>query len=67
MAERTQVTIIGAGPAGLLLGALLQRHGIDTVILEARSREHCEARIRAGVLEQGTRETLCEAGVGERM
>ncbi len=63
----TQVAIVGAGPAGLLLGRLLDRHGIDNVIVEARSREYCEARIRAGVLEQGTRELLIEAGVGERM
>jgi p-hydroxybenzoate 3-monooxygenase len=65
--ERTQVAIIGAGPAGLLLGQLLHRHGIDAVILEARSREYVEARIRAGVLEQGTMEALREAGVSERM
>ncbi|MEA2147039.1 MAG: p-hydroxybenzoate 3-monooxygenase [Solirubrobacteraceae bacterium] len=65
--ERTQVAIVGAGPAGLLLGQLLQRHGVDSVILEARSREYCEARIRAGVIEQGSRQTLIEAGVGERM
>jgi p-hydroxybenzoate 3-monooxygenase len=64
---RTQVAIIGAGPAGLLLGHLLHRHGVETVILEARSREYCEARIRAGVLEQGTRDVLREAGLGERM
>ena len=50
-AERTQVAIIGAGPAGLLLGHLLHRHGIDSVIVEARSRDYCEARVRAGVLE----------------
>ncbi len=67
MSERTQVAIVGAGPAGLLLGALLHRHGIETVVLEARSREYVEARIRAGVLEQGTTEVLREAGVGERM
>jgi p-hydroxybenzoate 3-monooxygenase len=67
MAERTQVAIIGAGPAGLLLGQLLHREGIDAVILEARSRAYVEARIRAGVLEQGTMEVLREAGVGERM
>ena len=63
--DRTQVAIIGAGPAGLLLGHLLHRHGIESVILEARAREYCEARIRAGVLEQGTREVLIEAGVGD--
>lgn len=65
--QRTQVAIIGAGPAGLLLGHLLDRHGIDNVILEARSRDYCEARIRAGVLEQATRELLTEVGLGERM
>ncbi|ASL74410.1 4-hydroxybenzoate 3-monooxygenase [Ralstonia nicotianae] len=64
---RTQVAIIGAGPAGLLLGQLLQRSGIDAVILETRSRQYVEERIRAGVLEQGTVDTLNEAGVGERM
>ena len=58
---------MGAGPAGLLLGHLLHRHGVDAVIVEARSREYVEARIRAGVLEQGSTEVLREAGVGERM
>ena len=67
MEEATQVAIIGAGPAGLLLGRLLELQGIDNVILESRSREYCEARIRAGVLEPGTRQTLIDAGVGERM
>ncbi len=66
-AQRTQVAIIGAGPAGLLLGQLLHRQGIEAVILEARSRSYVEARIRAGVLEQGTIDVLREAGVGERM
>jgi p-hydroxybenzoate 3-monooxygenase len=65
--DSTQVAIVGAGPAGLLLAQLLHRDGIESVVLEARSREYCEARIRAGVLEQGTREVLLEAGVGERM
>ena len=65
--ERTQVAIIGAGPAGLLLGRLLQRAGVETVILEARSRSYVEARIRAGVLEQGTVDVLHEAGVAERL
>ncbi len=65
--ERTQVAIIGAGPAGLLLGRLLSRAGIDAVILEARSREYVEARIRAGVLEQGTVDVLHAAGVGDRL
>jgi p-hydroxybenzoate 3-monooxygenase len=66
-AERTQVAIIGAGPAGLLLGRLLARAGIDAVILEARSREYVEARIRAGVLEQGTVDVLHTAGVADRL
>jgi p-hydroxybenzoate 3-monooxygenase len=67
MSERTQVAIVGAGPAGLLLGQLLHRHGVEAVILEARSQSYVEARIRAGVLEQGTIDVLREAGVGERM
>jgi p-hydroxybenzoate 3-monooxygenase len=66
-AERTQVAIIGAGPAGLLLGRLLSRAGIEAVILEARSREYVEARIRAGVLEQGTVDVLHAAGVADRL
>src|SRR5256714_4098285 len=64
---RTQVGIVGAGPAGLMLGQLLHRQGIETVMLEARSREYVERRIRAGVLEQGTVDLMIEAGVGERM
>jgi len=64
---RTQVGIVGAGPAGLTLGRLLERAGIENVILESRSRDHVEHRIRAGVLEQGTADLLVEAGVGERM
>jgi p-hydroxybenzoate 3-monooxygenase len=64
---RTQVGIVGAGPAGLTLGRLLEREGIESVILEDRSREYVEARIRAGVLEQGIADLLREAGVGERM
>ncbi len=58
---------MGAGPAGLLLGRLLDLHGIEAVVIEARSRSYVEARIRAGVLEQGSTEVLREAGVGERM
>src|ERR1700721_3143109 len=65
--ERTQVAIVGAGPAGLLLGHLLHLAGIETVILERQSRAYVEARIRAGVLEQGTVDMLDEAGVGARM
>src|SRR6185295_9328345 len=65
--ERTQVGIVGAGPAGLVLGRLLEREGIESVILEARSRDYVEHRIRAGVLEHDTAELLSELGVGERM
>ena len=64
---RTQVAIIGAGPAGLLLGQLLHRAGIDTVVIERKSRDYVLARIRAGVLEQGTADLLDAAGVGARM
>ena len=64
---RTQVGIVGAGPAGLLLAQLLHVQGIDSVILERRSREYVEGRIRAGVLEQGTVDLLDAAEVGERM
>ena len=64
---RTQVAIIGSGPAGLLLGQLLHRSGIDAVLLERHSSEHVLGRIRAGVLEQVTVDLLDEAGVGERM
>ena len=64
---RTQVAIVGAGPAGLTLGHLLHLEGIDTVILENRSRDYVEARIRAGVLEQGTVDFLTEIGAGERL
>ena len=64
---RTQVGIIGAGPAGLLLSHLLHLRGIESVVLEARSREQIESTIRAGVLEQGTMDLLNEAGLGARM
>ena len=66
-AARTQVAIIGAGPAGLMLGRLLHLRGIDSVILENRSREHVIERVRAGVLEQGTVDLMTDAGVGERL
>lgn len=62
--KRTQVAIIGAGPSGLLLGALLSRAGIDNVILERQSADYVLSRIRAGILEQVTVELLREAGVG---
>jgi p-hydroxybenzoate 3-monooxygenase len=64
---RTQVGIVGAGPAGLVLGRLLERAGIDSVILERRSRSYVESRVRAGVLEHGTADLLDELGVGARM
>jgi p-hydroxybenzoate 3-monooxygenase len=64
---RTQVAIIGAGPAGLLLSHLLQLRGISSVVLEARSREYVEHRVRAGVLEQGTVDTLVVSGAGQRL
>ena len=64
---KTEVGIIGAGPAGLMLARILQQHGIDTIILERRSRDHVLGRIRAGVLEQGTVDTLKAYGVGERL
>ncbi|MEU8146354.1 4-hydroxybenzoate 3-monooxygenase [Nonomuraea sp. NPDC048901] len=64
---RTQVGIIGAGPAGLLLSHLLHLRGISSVVLEKRGRAYVERRVRAGVLEQGTVDTLVEAGVGARL
>ena len=63
----TQVGIVGAGPAGLLLSHLLHLQGIDSVVLELRSRMDIESTIRAGVLEQGTVNLLAEVGLGERM
>ncbi|HTN49626.1 MAG TPA: 4-hydroxybenzoate 3-monooxygenase [Burkholderiaceae bacterium] len=65
--QRTQVAIVGAGPAGLLLGQLLHKAGIDNVIVERQSGEYVLGRIRAGILEQVTIDLLDEAGVGERM
>jgi p-hydroxybenzoate 3-monooxygenase len=64
---RTQVIIVGSGPAGLLLGALLAKAGIEAVILERQSRDYVLGRIRAGVLEQGTVELLRRVGVGGRL
>jgi p-hydroxybenzoate 3-monooxygenase len=64
---RTQVGIVGAGPAGLLLSHLLHLEGVSSVVLELRSREYVEQRVRAGVLEQGTVELLEAAGVAGRL
>jgi p-hydroxybenzoate 3-monooxygenase len=65
--SRTQVGIVGAGPAGLVLSHLLQREGIESVVLEDRSREYVEKRVRAGVLEQGTVDLLTELGLADRL
>jgi p-hydroxybenzoate 3-monooxygenase len=64
---RTQVGIVGAGPAGLVLAQLLHLRGIESVVIESRSREYVQQRVRAGVLEQGTVDLLVEMGVGERL
>ena len=64
---RTQVAIVGAGPAGLMLGHLLHLRGIDSIIIENRSRDYVIERVRAGVLEQGTVDLMREAGVGARL
>ncbi len=63
----TQVGIVGGGPAGLMLSHLLHLNGIDSIVLEAKSRAHCEERVRAGVLEETSVELLRSAGVGERL
>jgi p-hydroxybenzoate 3-monooxygenase len=65
--ERTQVGIVGAGPAGLLLSHLLALRGVDSVVVEDRSREHVQGRQRAGILEHGTVELLRAAGLGHRL
>jgi p-hydroxybenzoate 3-monooxygenase len=65
--ERTQVGIVGAGPAGLILSHLLHLEGIDSVVLEVHTRKYIEERVRAGVLEQGTVELLTGMGVGDRL
>jgi p-hydroxybenzoate 3-monooxygenase len=64
---RTQVGIVGAGPAGLTLSLLLQRAGIGSVVLERRDRPYLEARVRAGLLEHNTVDVLRDLGVGERL
>jgi 2-polyprenyl-6-methoxyphenol hydroxylase-like FAD-dependent oxidoreductase len=64
---RTQVGIVGAGPAGLLLSHLLSLNGIESIVIEDKSRSYVESRIRAGVLEHGTAQLLCDSGVGERL
>ena len=64
---RTQVAIIGAGPAGLMLSHLLHLERIESIVIESRTRTHCEERVRAGVLEQGTVDLLIETGLGERL
>src|SRR5262245_11190994 len=65
--ERTQVAIVGAGPAGMLLAHLLHREGVDTVVVETRSEEYVASRIRAGILEQSTVDLLREVGLGDRL
>ena len=67
MQQRTQVAIIGGGPAGLLLSQLLHKAGVDCIVLERKSQAYVEARIRAGVLEQGTVDLLERAGVADRL
>src|SRR6185437_12463474 len=64
---RTQIGIVGAGPAGLMLSHLLHRAGIESVVVESRSRQYVQERVRAGVLEQGTVDLMNETGVGERL
>src|SRR5580700_6301608 len=67
MNRRTQVGIVGAGPAGLMLSHLLHLAGVESIVIEARSRKYVEERVRAGLLEQGTVNLLNETGVGARM
>ncbi len=67
MTERTQVAIIGAGPAGLLLAQILQRQGVEAIVLERRDRAYVEGRIRAGILESGTVEMMRRAGAADRL
>ena len=65
--QHTQVGIIGAGPAGLMLAHLLRLAGVETIVIEARTREYCETRIRAGLLEQGSVDLMDEIGASERL
>src|SRR5688572_32848144 len=67
MNTRTQVAIVGAGPAGLMLGHLLHRQGIDSIILENRSQDYVVERVRAGVLEQATVDLMNDIGLGARL
>src|SRR5271170_7791915 len=64
---RTQVGIVGAGPAGLMLSHLLHLAGVESIILECRGRKYIEERVRAGVLEQGTVDLMIDTGIGERL
>ncbi len=64
---RTQIGIIGAGPAGLVLAHLLHLEGIDAIVIEDKSRHYIENRLRAGLLEQGSADLLIETGVGARL
>ena len=64
---RTQVGIVGAGPAGLMLSHLLHRAGVESVVLENRTRDHIESRIRAGLIEQWASDLLVDTGVGARL
>jgi p-hydroxybenzoate 3-monooxygenase len=64
---RTQVGIVGAGPAGLMLSHLLHQRGIESVVIDLKTREGIEETIKAGVLEQGTVDLMCQTGVGDRM
>ena len=66
-ASRTQVAIVGGGPAGLMLAHLLHLSGIDSIVLERSTEEHVVTRVRAGVLEQGTVDLMHAAGLGERL
>ena len=64
---RTQVAIVGAGPAGLMLAHLLRAHGVESIVIESRSRDYVDERVRAGVLDHNTVELLCRYGLGERL